>query len=31
MVFLQGEEILPQELNSYIDDVSFNIYKALSV
>ena len=31
MVFLQGEEILPQELDSYIDDVSFNIYKALSV
>ena len=31
MVFLQGENVLPKELNEYIDDVSFNIYKALSV
>ena len=31
MVFLQGENVLPKELNAYIDDVSDNIYKALSV
>ena len=31
MVFLQGENVLPKELNEYIDDVSFNIYKALSI
>ena len=31
MVFLQGENVLPKELNEYIDDVSSNIYKALSV
>jgi AcrR family transcriptional regulator len=30
MVFLRGENILPRELNEYIDDISFNIYKALS-
>ncbi len=29
MVFLYGEEILPQELKSYTDDISYNIYKAL--
>jgi len=31
MVFLNGENILPKELNEYIDDISENIYKALSV
>ena len=31
MVFLRGENILPRELNEYVDDISFNIYKALSV
>ena len=31
MVFLKGENILPKDLNEYIDDISFNIYKALSV
>lgn len=31
MVFLKGENILPKELDSYIDDISFNIYKALSL
>lgn len=31
MVFLKGEDVLPKELNEYIDDISFNIYKALSV
>ncbi|MBU0720284.1 TetR/AcrR family transcriptional regulator [bacterium] len=31
MVFLKGENILPKELNNYVDDISFNIYKALSV
>ncbi len=31
MVFLKGENILPNELNSYIDDISNNIYKALKV
>ena len=31
MVFLKGENVLPKELNEYIDDISFNIYKALSV
>ena len=31
MVFLKGENILPQELDAYIDDISYNIYKALSV
>jgi len=31
MVFLKGENILPKDLNDYIDDISFNIYKALSV
>jgi hypothetical protein len=30
MVFLKGEEILPKELETYIDDISYNIYKALS-
>jgi len=30
MVFLKGENILPQDLNSYVDDITFNIYKALS-
>jgi len=30
MVFLKGEGILPQELDDYVDDISFNIYKALS-
>jgi AcrR family transcriptional regulator len=29
MVFLQGEEILPKELDEYIDDISRNIYYAL--
>ncbi len=31
MVFLNGEEILPKKLDEYIDDISENIYKALSV
>jgi len=31
MVFLKGENILPKELNKYIDDISYNIYRALSV
>lgn len=31
MVFLQGEEILPRKLDSYIDDISDNIYLALKV
>ncbi|MDD2356990.1 MAG: TetR/AcrR family transcriptional regulator [Thiovulaceae bacterium] len=31
MVFLQGENVLPKNLNEYIDDVTDNIYKALSV
>ncbi len=30
MVFLKGENILPRELDEYIDDISYNIYKALS-
>ncbi len=30
MVFLKGEDILPRELDEYVDDISFNIYKALS-
>jgi AcrR family transcriptional regulator len=30
MVFLKGENILPKELNEYVDDIAFNIYKALS-
>ena len=30
MVFLKGENILPKELDTYIDDVASNIYKALS-
>jgi len=29
MVFLNGEEILPRELENYIDDISENIYNAL--
>ena len=29
MVFLKGEDILPNELEDYIDDISTNIYKAL--
>ncbi|ABB44716.1 transcriptional regulator, TetR family [Sulfurimonas denitrificans DSM 1251] len=29
MVFLNGENILPKDLNEYVDDISFNIYKAL--
>ncbi len=29
MVFLKGENILPKELNEYIDDISDNIYNAL--
>jgi AcrR family transcriptional regulator len=31
MVFLKGENMLPKELDEYIDDISNNIYKALSV
>ena len=30
MVFLKGEEILPKDLDEYVDDITFNIYKALS-
>ncbi len=29
MVFLNGEAILPKSLDSYIDDISLNIYNAL--
>ena len=31
MVFLKGEDILPKELDEYIEDISENIYRALSV
>ena len=31
MVFLKGEDLLPQELDAYVEDISYNIYKALSV
>ncbi|MDA3908649.1 MAG: TetR/AcrR family transcriptional regulator [Sulfurimonas sp.] len=31
MVFLRGENILPKELDDYVDDISYNVYKALSV
>ena len=31
MVFLNGEKMLTKELNDYVDDISKNIYKALSV
>ncbi len=31
MVFLNGERILPRRLESYIDDISENIYNALKV
>lgn len=31
MVFLKGENILPNELNDYVEDISVNIYKALKV
>ena len=31
MVFLKGENILPNTLDSYIEDISNNIYKALKV
>ena len=31
MVFLNGEKVLTKPLDDYIDDVSSNIYKALSV
>ena len=31
MVFLKGENILPKKLDEYIDEISFNIYKALSI
>ena len=29
MVFLKGEDVLPQEIEFYIDDISRNIYNAL--
>ena len=29
MVFLKGENILPKEINEYIDDISYNIFHAL--
>ncbi|WP_309496481.1 TetR/AcrR family transcriptional regulator [Sulfurovum sp.] len=29
MVFLKGENILPREINDYIDDISYNIFHAL--
>ncbi len=29
MVFLKGEDILPRDLDYYIDDISYNIYQAL--
>ncbi len=31
MVFLKGEDILPKELDDYVEDITENIYKALSV
>jgi len=31
MVFLKGEDILPKEINAYIDDISYNIFHALKV
>ena len=31
MVFLKGEDILPKKLDEYIDEITENIYKALSV
>lgn len=31
MVFLKGEDVLPKGLDDYIDDISYNVYKALSV
>lgn len=31
MVFLNGEGVLPKDLDKYVDDITFNIYKALSV
>jgi AcrR family transcriptional regulator len=30
MVFLRGEEILPKELDEYVDDITHNVYRALS-
>lgn len=30
MVFLKGEDILPKDLNDYVEDITYNIYKALS-
>ncbi|MCK9492654.1 MAG: TetR/AcrR family transcriptional regulator [Sulfurimonas sp.] len=30
MVFLKGEDILPKDLNEYVEDITYNIYKALS-
>jgi len=30
MVFLKGENVLPKTLDEYVDDISYNIYKALS-
>lgn len=30
MVFLKGEGILPKDLDDYVDDITTNIYKALS-
>ncbi|MEJ2414789.1 MAG: TetR/AcrR family transcriptional regulator, partial [Sulfurimonas sp.] len=30
MVFLRGEKILPKELDDYVDDITENIYRALS-
>ena len=30
MVFLKGEKVLPKDLDDYVDDISFNIYRALS-
>jgi len=30
MVFLRGEEILPKELDEYVDDITYNVYRALS-
>lgn len=31
MVFLNGEKILPKNLDDYVDEISYNVYKALSV
>jgi hypothetical protein len=31
MVFLKGEEVLPNDIEFYVEDISRNIYNALKV